>query len=163
MAKKYLDDTGLSHFWSKLKDYFQVKLVSGTNIKTINNESLLGSGNIAISGGGGGDEYYDFETSITPSINAHGISGALYRVVPTDLSVITLQNALKISAYLQNTASSSVYACPLIITYTYANTGVGFTITVKSITSSTQATGSTTTGKLHIVAPFEISSVSVTM
>jgi hypothetical protein len=31
----------------------QATLVSGTNIKTINNESLLGSGNITISGGGG--------------------------------------------------------------------------------------------------------------
>ena len=31
----------------------QASLVSGTNIKTINNESLLGSGNISISGGGG--------------------------------------------------------------------------------------------------------------
>ncbi len=30
----------------------QDKLVSGTNIKTINNESILGSGNISISGGG---------------------------------------------------------------------------------------------------------------
>ena len=34
----------------------QDTLVSGTNIKTINNTSLLGSGNIDISGGGGGDE-----------------------------------------------------------------------------------------------------------
>ena len=32
----------------------QPTLVSGTNIKTINNESLLGSGNITIQGGGGG-------------------------------------------------------------------------------------------------------------
>ena len=32
----------------------QATLVSGTNIKTINNESLLGSGNITIQGGGGG-------------------------------------------------------------------------------------------------------------
>ena len=32
----------------------QDTLVSGTNIKTINNQSLLGSGNITISGGGGG-------------------------------------------------------------------------------------------------------------
>jgi hypothetical protein len=29
----------------------QEKLVSGTNIKTINGESILGSGNISISGG----------------------------------------------------------------------------------------------------------------
>ena len=32
----------------------QEKLVSGTNIKTINNQSLLGNGNIDIQGGGGG-------------------------------------------------------------------------------------------------------------
>lgn len=51
MAKEYLDKTGLTYFWGKLKNYFQVKLVSGTNIKTINNESLLGSGNISISSG----------------------------------------------------------------------------------------------------------------
>ena len=31
---------------------YQAALVSGTNIKTINNESILGSGNISISGGG---------------------------------------------------------------------------------------------------------------
>ena len=33
----------------------QATLVSGTNIKTINNESILGSGNIEIEGGGGSD------------------------------------------------------------------------------------------------------------
>lgn len=33
----------------------QDQLVSGTNIKTINNQSILGSGNIDIQGGGGGD------------------------------------------------------------------------------------------------------------
>lgn len=36
----------------------QNTLVSGTNIKTINSQSLLGSGNITISGGGGGDMVY---------------------------------------------------------------------------------------------------------
>lgn len=34
----------------------QETLVSGTNIKTINNQSILGSGNITIQGGGGGGE-----------------------------------------------------------------------------------------------------------
>lgn len=34
----------------------QETLVSGTNIKTINNESILGSGNITIQGGAGGGE-----------------------------------------------------------------------------------------------------------
>lgn len=55
MSKQYLDKSGLSYLWSKLKGYFQQKLVSGTNIKTVNNQSLLGSGNISISGGSGSD------------------------------------------------------------------------------------------------------------
>ena len=45
---KYLDQNGLSYFWGKLKAYFQSKLVSGTNIKTVNGESLLGNGNISV-------------------------------------------------------------------------------------------------------------------
>lgn len=53
MSKKYLDNTGLSYFWNKINTKKQNTLVSGTNIKTINNQSLLGSGNISISGGGG--------------------------------------------------------------------------------------------------------------
>lgn len=56
MAIKYLDSNGLSHFWDKLKLHFQVKLVSGTNIKTVNNESLLGSGNISIQSGSSGTQ-----------------------------------------------------------------------------------------------------------
>ena len=38
-------------------------LVSGTNIKTINNQSILGSGNITIEGGGGGLEEVVLDTS----------------------------------------------------------------------------------------------------
>lgn len=39
-------------------DAKQASLISGTNIKTINNESLLGSGNITIQGGSGGGGSY---------------------------------------------------------------------------------------------------------
>lgn len=44
----------------------QPTLVSGTNIKTINNESLLGSGNISIQGGGGSAniEYNSSKTAL---------------------------------------------------------------------------------------------------
>lgn len=52
---KYLDSGGLSHLIDKIKTLVGTKqdtLVSGTNIKTINNESLLGSGNISVGGGG---------------------------------------------------------------------------------------------------------------
>ena len=39
--------------WSNSSTELQEQLISGTNIKTINNQSILGSGNISISGGGG--------------------------------------------------------------------------------------------------------------
>lgn len=41
----------------------QDTLVSGTNIKTINGESLLGEGDITISGGGGAEEFILYENS----------------------------------------------------------------------------------------------------
>lgn len=46
MAKQFLDLTGLNKVWEQVNKLFQRKLVSGTNIKTINNQSLLGKGNI---------------------------------------------------------------------------------------------------------------------
>lgn len=49
--KNYLDKTGLAYFWGKLKGLLAGKqdtLVSGSNIRTINNVSLLGDGNIPI-------------------------------------------------------------------------------------------------------------------
>lgn len=51
----------------------QDTLVSGTNIKTINNQSLLGSGNIDVSGGGGTTDYADLTNK--PSINSVTLSG----------------------------------------------------------------------------------------
>ena len=51
----YLDKPGLTRLWPKITAKLgqnQDTLVSGTNNKTINNQSLLGSGNINISGGG---------------------------------------------------------------------------------------------------------------
>lgn len=43
----------------------QATLVSGTNIKTINNQSLLGSGNISIGGGGGGGDSVSYTQTQT--------------------------------------------------------------------------------------------------
>ena len=52
-SSKYLDGTGLSEVWTNTKNYVysqllgkQDTLVSGSNIKTVNNQSLLGSGNV---------------------------------------------------------------------------------------------------------------------
>ena len=50
---KYVNDNGVSEMWLNIKNWVtsqllgkQDTLVSGTNIKTVNNQSLLGSGNV---------------------------------------------------------------------------------------------------------------------
>lgn len=61
----------------------QAALVSGTNIKTINNQSLLGSGNITISSGGGDKGLFyvngvissTFTSAFTPSAFPYGVPG----------------------------------------------------------------------------------------
>ena len=45
-----MTDINLDGIATWLSDWFQEKLVSGTNLKTINNQSLLGDGNLSISG-----------------------------------------------------------------------------------------------------------------
>ena len=52
---------------------YQEKLVSGENIKTINNQSLLGDGNIDIQGGGGTSDYTELTNK--PKINNVELSG----------------------------------------------------------------------------------------
>lgn len=54
-------NTGDMYTWNQKQD----ALVSGTNIKTINNQSLLGSGNIEIQSGGTLDSLYDSTTQTT--------------------------------------------------------------------------------------------------
>lgn len=61
---KLLNGGGLSHLVSTIKTELankQDELISGTNIKTINNQSILGAGNIDIQGGGGGLPEYPTE------------------------------------------------------------------------------------------------------
>lgn len=53
MSQKYLNESGLSYFWSKIKSALggkQDALISGTNIKTINGSSILGSGDLTVGG-----------------------------------------------------------------------------------------------------------------
>jgi hypothetical protein len=72
-----------------LSDY-QPLLVSGTNIKTINNQSLLGSGNISISGGSGGGG----EENVIEVVKQNGTAltvtdKAVNVTVPTKVSDLT--------------------------------------------------------------------------
>ena len=57
-----MTDINIDGIVTWLSNWFQDKLVSGTNIKTVNNQSLLGSGNINISGGGGSSNLFDLNT-----------------------------------------------------------------------------------------------------
>ena len=63
----------------------QETLKSGINIKTINNESLLGSGNITIGGGSGGTTNYE-DLSNLPKINNVELKG---NKTATDLGLAT--------------------------------------------------------------------------
>lgn len=50
MAESYLSKSGIQTLWAKIKALVagkQDKLISGSNIKTINGASVLGSGNIS--------------------------------------------------------------------------------------------------------------------
>lgn len=102
---------------------------------------------------------YDFTSSLTPSIDARGVSRAQYAVFPTDTSSLTSANGLKISAYLDY---NGTIFYPLSVVYVEISTSLGkFNIYVKSFRDSVQSTSSTyVSGTLHIVAPFQISSVS---
>lgn len=53
----------------------QPVLVSGTNIKTVNNESLLGSGNIAISGGGSAMTNQEVDDAFDDGWGQYSLSG----------------------------------------------------------------------------------------
>ena len=58
---------------------FQATLVSGTNIKTINNTSILGSGNITISGGTVNDSY---STATDEAYSCHYVNGLIDLIYP---------------------------------------------------------------------------------
>lgn len=47
---KILNDIGLEYFWELVNRLKQDALRSGTNIKTVNGESILGSGDLNVSG-----------------------------------------------------------------------------------------------------------------
>lgn len=102
----------------------QDTLVSGTNVKTINNESILGSGNIDIQGGGGGS------ITIDPSLDSGSTN-------PVANSAITqnFYNYAKFDSY-----ASNGYAVSMSF-----NEGTGNYMGINLIKIKTTANGSSQT------------------
>jgi hypothetical protein len=119
-----LIDSGHKH-----SDY-QAALVSGTNIKTINNQSLLGSGNITISGGSGGISDVTLGGSSVVSNNV-----AVLPAYPTTLPASDVSSWAKASTKPTYTASE-VGALPDTTTIPTESTvaGWGFTKNAGTIT-----------------------------
>ena len=107
----------------------------------------------------GGEKMIDFESSLTPSIDARGVSFGIYSVTPANAADMTFDSLRKVKAYLYG--SSEVYPLLVVRIYKYTST---FSIYVKSIYDSVQNTSSSTiSGTLHLVAPFAITSATTSM
>lgn len=104
----------------------QAALVSGTNIKTINGQSLLGSGNITIEGGSSGDSSNSEQGIIKPTGESEPIiSPGVYNIVNIEtfqwLCIINLDNIPSSSEI----SSGIVREWKLIIKY-FADTPISF-------------------------------------
>ena len=78
--------------WSGKQD----ALVSGTNIKTINNESILGSGNITIQGGGG-------SITIDPSLDSGSTNPVANSAITTAINAKAAKTSVFASYYFGQT------------------------------------------------------------
>lgn len=89
---------------------FQSILVSGTNIKTINGDSILGSGNITISGGGGGVAITVRKISTNTTL-AESDNGTV--ILLTGSCTVTLPNGLSLGfncSFVTATGATMTYA-----------------------------------------------------
>ena len=69
---KYLNFEGLQYFYSKLSSSLASQYVSQSNLKTINGQSLIGTGDITIEGGASGDYLPLSGGTLTGSLNITG-------------------------------------------------------------------------------------------
>lgn len=96
---------------SSASSEFQPKLVSGTNIKTINGNSLLGSGDLEIGGGGGGGDL----SAYVKKVDAPGYDDILTQtsassIYQTQSGMSSYQTVSGMSAYQTVSGMSSYVA-----------------------------------------------------
>lgn len=120
-----------------LADSKQDELVSGTNIKTINGNSILGSGNISISGGSATDVQIN-GTSITSNNEANIITESVYD--ETTNKIATMDDIAKSSNYIivspnaeQTLGNTNVTICGLNTIVSYYGTLLSLNTTQKGI------------------------------
>lgn len=136
-----LANKDLSNLSSTGNAKFQAPLVSGTNIKTINNESLLGSGNIDIQTGGTVDD--SFSTTSENPLQNKVITNALMDVTTGSYYVYgspTISNNIIsnmstsdyiLTDYVWNCTSSDNWALTVWIeTFDYVNNPIVFSNSV---------------------------------
>ena len=132
----YIDDTDTVAVWGSITgtlsaqtdlqtalDAKQATLVSGTNIKTVNGSSLLGSGDLTISGSSG------TVTSVSVVTN-QGVSGSVATATTTPAITLSLGALTEVTSFngLVVTANTGVITTGTwngsLITGTYGGTGV---------------------------------------
>ena len=122
MSNKVLTYSGLSYYHGKITQEFNKKqntLVSGTNIKTINGQSLLGSGNLTI-GGGSGTVFYEHTIEIDlPNTELY------IRLISPRNTAYTFNNLLDDLAGSALVIQAYGYQDEMILVYAGINDGYG--------------------------------------
>lgn len=127
-------------------DNKQASLVSGTNIKTINGETLLGSGDIVISGGGGSGDVVGPASSVDSNIAVFdGTTGKLLKdggaavsSLATTSQLSTKQDTLVSGTNIKTINGSSILGSGDL---TVSGGSGGLTLETVSTTSVTADTG----------------------
>lgn len=91
---KYLNFEGLQYFYSKLSSSLASQYVSQGNLKTINGQSLIGTGDITIEGGTSGDYL---------PLSGGTLTGSLYMTGGRQLQLIGIGGALSFKDVENNT------------------------------------------------------------
>lgn len=117
----------------------QDTLVSGTNIKTINNQSLLGSGNIDIQGGGGITSG-EVQTMIDESVSGKADTSAVTAVQDSLSGYVTTNTQQEITGNKTFIGSSNTNNKPIIFKQANDSHKIGFVCQNSASTNNELAT-----------------------